>query len=265
VKYRLIALLPALLVALFAGACLLAGDRLPAVILVGNESGKIVSVLGAVAAALAFERQDYLRSAWLWYGACFVFLLVHDVLGLVTRQDPTWLIVGGSIVAIGNACAAWGTWKLATAWSVAGLVADDAVARRRLLMYAVAGLLSVLVTGWPLVADVRLLLAGDTGSLVAIASDVGDIVTLALVAPVLHTALAMRGGLLIWPWGLVTLSNLAWIVWDASSGLIALGHVGAAPVLIASESVRVLATSCTLAAGLAQRASVREVGQEAAV
>ncbi len=101
-----------------------------------------------------------------------------------------------------------------------------------------------------------MLLGGDPSALAAIASDLGDILTLALVAPVMHTALAMRGGLLLWPWGLLTLSNVAWIAYDASSGAADHWHLGTGLPLVASESLRILATGWVLAAGIAQRWAV---------
>lgn len=146
---------------------------------------------------------------------------------------------------------------LARAWSVAGL--DDGAARsRRRVLFLVATLLSLAVTGVPLASDARGLFAGDPASLVNVVSDLGDVVTLALVAPVLQTTLAMRGGLLGWPWGLLTLSNIAWVFYDALSSSLDLWHVESGAMLIASEAVRVFASGAAFSAGVAQRFAVKE-------
>ena len=147
-----------------------------------------------------------------------------------------------------------GTWMLARAWRVAGLDDEDGGSRtRRRLLFAAAGPFALAITGWPLVHDVRALLGGDVGALVSVASDLGDTLCLALVAPVLLTALAMRGGVLWWPWGLLTSSGLAWVVYDACSGLVGALHVEGAFYLVATEALRALACGSFLSAGLAQR------------
>ena len=259
-KFRVVAVLPLLLVVAFAATSLALGERMPAAITAASEVGKVLSLAGAVIAGLAFERGDYLRRAWFRYGACYVFLLVNDVLGVVGAAGHGQLVARGVVVTVGNAYAVWGTWMLARAWTVAGLEEEGAEQRRKRRMFVGAALLSLAVTGWPLVADVRLLLGGDPVVLVSVASDLGDILTLALIAPVMQTALAMRGGLLLWPWGLLTLSNIAWIAYDASSGATDHWNLGPGVPLVASESLRILATGWVLAAGIAQRWAVNPGG-----
>ena len=89
-----------------------------------------------------------------------------------------------------------------------------------------------------------------------IASDLGDTIVLALVAPVLHTALAMRGGVLRWPWGLLTLSGLAWLAYDTSSTAITALGAGPGAALVGSEALRLLANANIFGAGVAQRLAV---------
>jgi hypothetical protein len=255
-KFRVLATLPLLLAVIFAATSLALGDRMPVAIGTASEVGKVFSLAGAIIAALAFERGDYLRKAWLRYGACYVFLLANDALALVNGAGNGLFVARGLVVTVGNACAVWGTWMLARAWTVAGLEEEGDERRRKRTMFVGAALLSLAITGWPLFADVRLLLGGDPIAVVSIASDLGDILTLALIAPVMHTALAMRGGLLLWPWGLLTLSNCAWIAYDASSGATDHWQLGPGVLLAASESLRVLANGWVLAAGIAQRLAV---------
>ncbi len=53
----------------------------------------------------------------------------------------------------------------------------------------------------------------------SLASDVGDIAGIAFMGPVLATALAMRGGLLVWPWALLFCNTFCWLLYDAGGRL----------------------------------------------
>jgi hypothetical protein len=103
------------------------------------------------------------------------------------------------------------------------------------------------------VSDARALVGGNLSSIVSTGSDLGDMLTLALIAPVMQTALAMRGGLLRWPWGLTTAGSLAWLMYDITSDIVTVLHVTRGPLLVGSESVRLVASGCILAAGVCQR------------
>jgi hypothetical protein len=45
---------------------------------------------------------------------------------------------------------------------------------------------------------------------------VSDIASIALIGPLFATAVAMRGGLLVWPWALQFASCLAWLLDNAT-------------------------------------------------
>ncbi len=255
-KYRALALLPLMLVALMATTSLLLGDRMPVALTISNEAGKMLALTGALSAALAFEQGEYLNRAWLTFGGCYALLLVNDGMGAAGATGRQMMVVRGLVVVAANACSVVGTWMMAQAWTVAGLDDEDETRGRRRAMFAGAAVLALAITGWPLVQDVRGFIGGNPVALISIASDLGDTFTLALVAPVMHTALAMRGGVLRWPWGLVTLSGLAWLVYDATSSVIDLPRVGPGVALVASESFRVLANGWVFAAGVSQRLAV---------
>jgi hypothetical protein len=224
-----------------------------------NELGKFLGLSGCLAAALAFERGDYLRRAWSLVALCYLFLLIGDASGehriAAALSAHEINLVQGILAVLANLASVVGTWMLARAWSVAGLdEADDVRARR--VRYALAALVSLGLTGWPLFHDLRDLLSGQVDALVSLASDLGDAIGLALVAPVMHTALAMRGGLLRWPWAFLTASGLAWISYDAATAALGALHVTAGPGLVGGESLRAVANGFVLAAGLAQRMAV---------
>jgi hypothetical protein len=258
-KFRSLAAFPLVFAAVFAAVALARGEgALTPVLATENEVGKILAVVGCFAAALAFEGGDYLRRAWFYSGLCYLLLLLGDAAGMplvATRISvPHVDIAQGTLAVAANATSVVGTWMLARAWTVAGLEEDDQRARTRgRLLFAAAAVLSLAITGWPLLLDVRALIAGDLGATVSIASDLGDTICLALVAPVMQTALAMRGGVLRWPWGLLTSSGIAWIVFDAASSAVDALHVDQARWLVMTEAIRGLACAAFFSAGIAQR------------
>lgn len=254
-KYRILAAAPVALVAASLAIWVLSPPDLRSTILVwAVETAKVLALVGCLLAARAFEPGDYLRTAWLLLAACTVLLFGRDVVALVGGPAA----VQGALALAGNGSSVAGTWMLARAWAVAGLDEDDAPAGRMgLLAGAVA--LALLVTGWPLAGDLRALARGDVFAVVPLASDVADTVVLALLAPLLQTTLALRGGVLRWPWALLTGGNLLWLVFDAVYGVIAVWHVDPGHGRIVTEALRVLATMYTFSAGLAQRWAVAPI------
>ena len=104
---------------------------------------------------------------------------------------------------------------LARVWHVAGI----ALPGSRRLQYAAMAVgvaFAVALVGWGTWQDIGNLRQGDKEAYVAIASNLGDIVSFSAIAPILLTAIAMRGGALAWPWALVTLSNIGWLLYDMS-------------------------------------------------
>jgi hypothetical protein len=251
---------PFVFAALFVVLALAAGtDALPTVVRVENETGKVLAAAGCLAAAYAFESGDYMRRAWLYSGGCLLLLLMRDATiipaigGVFTPGQLS--VLQGSLVVLANASSVVGTWLLARAWTVSGL--EEAPAGPRWALRGAGLAVSLLVTGWPLWVDASKLFAGDLAAIPWVASDLGDTIAFALVAPVLQTALALRGGALLWPWALLTAGGFCWILYDAGWGFSELLHLDAEPrVRIAIEATRALACTYIAGAGLAQRAVV---------
>jgi hypothetical protein len=257
-KPRVLALLPLLFAGVFLALELLAPGHAATVALMRteNEAGKVLCLAGCIAAGLAFGRGDYLRVAWLFLAACQLGLLLRDATLISTPSGGFQLAsldaLRAALVVSANVAGVVGTAMLARAWSVAGFV--EGLRWRRALLF-VAGLgIALLIEGWPLVEDVRRLLAGHPGTLVDMVPDLADVICFALVVPVLQTAVALRGGALLWPWALLTLSGLFWILYDLAYGaVLARNAAGAVPLQMGAEALRALATTFTAAAGLAQR------------
>jgi hypothetical protein len=260
-KPRLLLVVPVILAAaLWLMGHLLAGSpSLGLALHVQVEVLKTLAVIGCFAAAWSFERGDYLWRAWFLNGLCYAILVVRDVaLGAWTPWAPGPHILGmptegieSVVVFIANVIGIWGTLLLARAWQVAGLGEADSATRRRAL-FIVALLVALVVIGASARSEIESLGKGNLNALVILASDLGDIISLALVAPVLSTALALRGGLLIWPWALLTAGGFAWLGYDATTSV---GQVvrGSESLKMTGEIFRSLGCSLTLVAGLAQR------------
>lgn len=254
--YGRLAWAPPVLVAAFSLVYVVVPAAMHQAVLVGEiELSKGLAVMGCVAAALAFDREDYLRRAWLLLAASTVFLFARDVFALEAHPaaaDVVPLAIEGTLATAGNGCSVAGTWMLARAWRVAGLEDNESRSRETWLLLATVTL-AVLVTGLPVASDVRALLGGQVFAVVPLASDVADAVVLALLAPLAQTAIAMRGGLLRWPWALLTASGALWLVFDATYGITALLHADASRMHPVLEAMRALPTLYGFAAGMAQR------------
>lgn len=79
-----------------------------------------------------------------------------------------------------------------------------------------------------------------------VASDLGDTISVALLAPVLQTALALGGGLLRWPWSFLAASGMSWLLYDAT----------ASESHLASEIFRALACMFLFSVAVAQRRAI---------
>src|SRR5262249_44582275 len=90
-------------------------------------------------------------------------------------------------------------------------------------------------------------------------SALGDMVSLWLIAPLLLTALALRGGLFGWPFALLTASYGAWLGYDALG--VGGGDLGLSPHATPAAAEPFRAPGCLygLSAGLAQREVVAKV------
>jgi hypothetical protein len=222
------------------------------------ETVKVVALLGLAAAALAFERGDYLRRGWGLSAASYAFILARDAWLALSSGAPalTVQLVSATLLTAANASVVTGTWTLARAWSVAGLEPPGSRAAR-LAIVGGAAVLAALFAGSSLVVDVGNVVTGKSAAYWAIPSDLGDMLALPLLAPVALTAFAVRGGTLRWPWMLLTASLGAWVVYDAVLAVPEIFHLGGSGFRVAAEQFRFLAGSSACAAGLAQRRAVR--------
>lgn len=219
---------------------------------------KTVGLYGCLIAALTFRRWHYLHRAWRWNAADLALLLVRDVivhrnyLRDVTDVGREWVQAG--LVLGANVCGVAGVWMLSRAWRIADLDLPGGRRAHR-AVGAVALGVAVAITAPSLSLHLGELGQGRVLALVGVASNLGDALILALIAPVLLTALALRGQPVGWPWTLFTIASLCWLAYDATIALANLtdGHVELRRA--AAEMFRAGACGAIAAAGFAQRLS----------
>jgi len=262
-RFHVLAALPLAWGALFLAldAVFFGGPGYTAFLRTEVEIAKALTLCGSWAAALAFERGAYQRRAWFLIGGCMALLLTRDLtlLPFFRRFDARNLaLVAGVLVALANLSQVVGTWMLARTWKVAQLALPGS-ASAQWLTVALVGLLAAAFAGPSVLRSGGPLLQGDLSRAAVVFSALGDMVSLWLIAPLLLTALALRGGLFGWPFALLTASYVAWLGYDA------LGVIGADLGLSAhasrtgSELFRALGCLFGFSAGLAQRTVVGRV------
>ncbi len=250
-------LIPAVLLLLFlAGRLLLPAGALRLFYRLDVFLVASLAAAACIAVARSFERGDHLRAAWALNGASYGFVLL-GALVRIPEQTQAILIARGVLVIGANLLAIAAMSLFAKTYRVAGLELPGSPARKGLIV-AGAVVLALLAAGHAVYLGVKGGLAGDVESWVGALSSAGDIVTFVLIAPVFMTALALRGGLLGWPWGYLVAANVAWLLFDAQDTL---SHVvpEATGQLLEdySESWRTLACALTVCAALAQRRLAR--------
>lgn len=263
-RYRWLAVYPLLYAGVFiaVSAGLGEGEALTAFVRGQLLLLRALAIFGCVAAARAFSPGDHLRRAWLWLAAATVIVLVRDLLRLPPFSLPPssaggagWVIAGFGVAS--NLALLFGVWLLARAWKMAGIPLPGG--RAGTVAVTVAAAAVALFVAGPGALEHGARAGADLASVTLFVSAVVDILSLCLLAPLLLTAIALRGGAVAWPWALVTASIFGWLLYDGS----ALTTFGAPEWFPVPDVFRGLAENYLFAAGVAQRFVVERVGREA--
>jgi hypothetical protein len=257
-KLRVLTAIPFACAIAYAVAVTFAGDARTVAIRVGIEVAKTLAMVGPLLAALALRKGDHLRRAWIYLAVSAAFLLLRDLMlfqpliDLAPAAAP-WVRAGLACVA--NVHGVLGTWLLANAWSIAGVELPGTHLSRRGWML-IAAVVALILIGPPTWLRLQEAQTGNARAVAMIVSGLADGIQLTLLAPVILTAAALRGGLLSWIWGFYAASQLSWLLYDAFSAYGELTAHGNLALLTAGDSVRVLALALCFSAGVAQRGVV---------
>jgi hypothetical protein len=220
------------------------------------ETMKMLGLVGSIIAARSFERGQHLRRAWLLNGSTYGFLLLRDLLfgvWLIRDSGEPSQYLEAAIILVANAGAVTGMWMLSRTWKIAGIDLPWSPMRQA-IVHGIGVVVGLAIAGPTLWVSLEATMRGETKAIVTAVSSLGDIFSLALIVPVLLTTLALRGGLLSWPWGLMTASQFGWLLYDATITLNTFIHMEPATTRMWTEVFRAIACSYCFAAGLAQRA-----------
>nr|MCU0684071.1 hypothetical protein [Polyangiaceae bacterium] len=149
-----------------------------------------------------------MRRAWSLIASCYALLLTRDAIYLGLGEGSyvfgvRYEYVQAVLVTSANSLGLVGSLMLARAWHVAGIELPGRPATRVAAM-ALLIAVSTGIAGPATLVEARSVVQGNLQSLVGLSSDVGDLLSMCFVAPVFFTALALRGGLLRWPWAFMT-------------------------------------------------------------
>jgi tRNA (guanine-N7-)-methyltransferase len=143
-----------------------------------------------------------------------------------------------------------GYLALTRAWSATGL---ELTSRSSRLLYRLGALAVAATLVGPEVVDrFPAAMHGDYLAIADVITDLLDAAVLVVAAPVLRAALTLGGGLVAWPWFLLTLSVFAWLGYDAAVLGTSLGLTAEVARQL-QEAARSLATLSIFSAGVAQR------------
>jgi len=213
---------------------------------------EVAATLGCFIAATSFEWRDHLARAWALQGLMYVLLVVR-CLGLafgVLTGSPSAVLTDGVLTSFANIGGIFSTWMLASTGRIAGIDVVISPVKRG-AAWVVALVVAWTAAGPGLMTAIGKFAAGNPASLVSIASRSGDICSFVLIAPLLLTTLALRQGLLFWPWALLTASGLCWLCADFSNA--AFLHLPNDQVGPLYDIFRFPACLFVLTAGIAQR------------
>jgi hypothetical protein len=218
---------------------------------------KVLAVSGCLIAASRYRRGEYVGVAWTLLAVHYGVLLVDDLLFGTVVHLPSVVGHRGDVaraicIVVANAAGSVCAIMLARVWRTAGLILPGSPSRQRAaVVFGMA--VAVAVVGWGTSKDVQSLMAGDPVAITAIASDLGDLVGFSMIAPLLLIALAMRGGSLAWPWGLITTTYISWLLYDMTWSFHAQLGLHERAFWTVAELWRCLACGFAASAGVAQR------------
>jgi hypothetical protein len=215
----------------------------------------LLAVFGTIIAATSYSPGDPPRPGWASLGAGYVALVASRLVagpipnGLYQAPTswPTTQLVGNVLYELATLA---GYLVLTRAWSATGL---EAASRTSRVLYRLGALAVAAILVGPEVVDrFPAALQGAPLAIADVVTDLLDAAVLVVATPVLRAALTLGGGLVSWPWFLLTMSVLGWLGYDAAAWGTSLGLSPEFSRQL-QEAARSLATVSIFSAGVAQR------------
>ena len=217
---------------------------------------KVMALYGCLVAALSFRRDEYLFRGWAYLAACYGLIILRD--GILHRSlfididTPVARWIELPVMLVANSAGVLSAWTMARAWQAGGIELPGTAATRGLVR-AVTVVMAISITIPSLAVHAPHLLDGSPFPIMAVADAIADTLSMSLVAPVLLTAVGLRGSRVAWPWALLSASMFGWLCYDALYSLSSVVSMSGAPLWAMGEAFRMLALVSSGAAGMAQR------------
>jgi uncharacterized membrane protein len=201
--------------------------------------------------ASRFSRGDRLLASWALIGIGYLLAAVRHGVRLVSFFEPSVVLpssMNNALAIAQNIAIAIALLLFVLAWRATGLTAP--VSRQAQVLSVMVGIaIAALVGGYPLV---KALATTDTNPILLV-STAGDIVGLALIVPLALSALAMRGGLLMYTWIYLAAGEIAWLFYDLWWAMQPAMGIATNVSNAIVESMRIVAVLCAFVATVAQR------------
>jgi hypothetical protein len=235
------------------GALLLVGPLAsPPNALIFYRSMLLVAVLlataASVGAARAFDRGDQLFTTWVVLASAYTLLTIRYVMRLLVTIHVMELPVTFDRVLLiaHNIGVPLALWLFVRSWRATGLAGP--VSRTAVFGSTLAGVAVALIIGaFPLLRGLQSM------DLTMLVSTLGDMVSIALIVPLLIPALGLRGGLLMYTWLYLALAQVAWVMYDIWAVARPRSGVSTAWGLAIDQALRAVALLYVFSAAAAQR------------
>jgi hypothetical protein len=211
---------------------------------------------GTLVAALTYDRAELMRPGWLLLSASYLVLVPGllrmgpNAAGLYAGlQRAPWAAFLTNVLS--SALAVTGFLVLSRAWRALGLETSAPGGRMAVRLVALA--VAAALAGPDLWEKLPAALGGDLLAAGDVITDLLDGALFVVAVPVLRAALALGGGLVAWPWLLITASLVAWLGYDATEAFGSVAGIDDRTVRLVEEVMRSLAAACAFSAGIAQR------------
>lgn len=220
------------------------------------RASKVIALFGCLVGALSFRRRDHLFRGWLLMGGMYALLILRDAViyrGLVIDPaDPAARWIEAMVVVPANVLAVLGSWTMGRAWYVGGVALPGTLITRGVVRAATIAM-AISITLPALWHYTPRAVAGDAMGVMGASTAIADALCLSMLAPVLLTAIALRGGANAWPWALLTCSMFGWLCYDVANSLSPNLTSGGEELRVLAEAFRVFAAVGAGLAGIAQR------------
>lgn len=217
----------------------------------------IIATIGAFRAARTFERGDALLTTWAIMAFGYVLLSIRYVLRLLvtlhlielpTMTDRVLLIVHNMAVPLA-------LWLFVRAWRKTGLAGP--MSSGASVVATIGGVAIALAVGaYPVINGLH------NPEPAVLISTLGDMVSIALIVPLLTPALGMRGGLLMYTWLYLAVAQIVWLGYDIWAVARTTGGMTAPWTLAVDQALRAVAIMYIFSAAAAQRRAIAFASEE---